>query len=93
MVEGNYKEKHGKRYLNVTDLKSVTEPALVTFDMENLFGGNEALGKQMNKLLNENWKLVNEEVGGAYNEILSVFFKNIAQKIFTAISLDEIFPP
>lgn len=49
------------------------------------------LGKEMNKILNENWRSVNEDLKAPFLETLLVFHNDIAVKIFSQIPYDELF--
>lgn len=90
-MTGNIIEKDGQRYLSIVDLKNAVRPELVTIKVMNIFK-NEQLENTLNRLLNENWKEVYEELGDGYLSAVELFFKAIAEKIFGKISFDNLFP-
>lgn len=50
------------------------------------------LGEQMNKFINENSDLLFQELQGPYEESFGAVFANIANKIFSRVPMDKIFP-
>ncbi|KAH0816311.1 hypothetical protein GEV33_006480 [Tenebrio molitor] len=54
-------EKKGKQYIRITDHKFLWTPQELVFNLENLFGDNEALNKNLNDVFNENWKALYDD--------------------------------
>ncbi|KAF5284906.1 hypothetical protein FQA39_LY16861 [Lamprigera yunnana] len=91
-MQGEVIERNGKQYLEIKENKVLLRPEEVRFEFRNLFNGDEQLGNEMNKLLNENWKEVFYDVVHAYEEAVGAVFKLYINKIFNKIPYDEIFP-
>lgn len=59
--------------------------------MNYVITSNIFLGEQMNKILNENWKEVNEDLKAPFLETLLLYHNDISIKIFSQIPYDELF--
>ncbi|XP_018570109.1 protein takeout-like [Anoplophora glabripennis] len=59
--------------------------------LDNLFNGDDTLGKHVNTFLNENWKEVLKEIGGALSETV----RSVSRTIFTGytskVPFNELF--
>lgn len=77
--------KNGVNYLQVVDSKIHLNPKKVIFHFDNLFNGDKTLGDNINKVLNENWREVFEDVKPHYEEA----FQKIAASIFNGL-LDKV---
>lgn len=66
-------------------------PEKVTYNFENLFNGDKALGDAMNKVLNDNNMVIFEDVKQGYEASFDIIFKDLVNKIFARIPLNEIF--
>uniref|UniRef100_A0A1A9ZDH2 Uncharacterized protein n=1 Tax=Glossina pallidipes TaxID=7398 RepID=A0A1A9ZDH2_GLOPL len=58
---GTADEKNGDIYMKVTNFRVLIEPKSMIYKFDNLFNGDKALGDNMNKFLNENWKEIFNE--------------------------------
>ncbi|XP_055590416.1 protein takeout-like [Uranotaenia lowii] len=67
------------------------DPKLVTVKFENLFNGDKALGDAMNKVMNDNWLLMFNELRGAYEDTFGYIFRDISNKIFLKVPMNKIF--
>lgn len=47
----------------------------------------------MNKLLNDNWKEIYEDVSKGYDEVLGLIFKELSSKIFSKVPIDDLMKP
>ncbi|XP_031332049.1 protein takeout-like [Photinus pyralis] len=92
LMVGKKIEKKGKTYLEVSELKVDFVPKVGEFHFDNLFNGDQALGDSMNKMINENWKELFEEIKPGFDEIFSKLFQTTANSIFTKIAGDDMFP-
>ncbi|KAJ8922087.1 hypothetical protein NQ315_008728 [Exocentrus adspersus] len=90
-VEWDLVSRDGKVYFNITNSKYDYAVGKITYEFKNLFNGDKLLGRQMNKFLNENWELVNDDLKGAFLQILLVFHDDISRKIYSQIPYDELF--
>ncbi|KAB0792593.1 hypothetical protein PPYR_14552 [Photinus pyralis] len=90
---GEVSERNGVKYVEITSLKVQLIPDKVEFDFKNLFNGDPKLGPEMNKILNENWKEIFEDVKYAYEDALGAVFKNVGNLIFRKVPYDDLFLP
>lgn len=67
------------------------EPENVKFNFENLFNGDERLGKEMNNILNENWSDVYNDVKSGYEESFGIIFGDFANRIYSKIPFKDLF--
>jgi hypothetical protein len=84
-------DKKGQKYFKVIDQKFSWEPELLTLKFENLFGGDPALGENINKVINENWQVIFQDVGPSYSVALGQIFGAIANGFFGKVSVLELF--
>lgn len=91
-MTGEKTEKKGVTYMKIKDFKLVLKPERVHYKFENLFNGDERLGKQMNDVLNENWKEVFDDVKLGYEEFIGSIGKHVANSIFLKVPYDDLFP-
>lgn len=84
--------KKGQDYATITFLSVDLDPTEAHFNFENLFNGDEAMGKQMNTIINENWKELFAEVKEGYNVALSAVVNNVASAIFNKVPMEDLFP-
>ncbi|GLV41785.1 uncharacterized protein CBL_12074 [Carabus blaptoides fortunei] len=86
------KARSNKEYIN---LQKCTLPYTLDrafFKFENLYNNSESsLGKQMSKILDENWKEVNAELKANIGDGLAEVFCGFFQAYFEKVSLNELF--
>lgn len=63
-----------------------------SFQFDNLFNGNEKLGKEMNNLLNENWKQVFNDAKPGYEVLFGTVFKSYFNLVLSKVPYLEAFP-
>ncbi|XP_043289153.1 uncharacterized protein [Venturia canescens] len=85
-------EKNGEQYVRTTKYEVKLIPKKVMYNFTNLFNGDEVLGTQMNKFLNENWEVVFKETQESFEETFGLLFVNIANNILSRVPLSELFP-
>ncbi|KAJ3650924.1 hypothetical protein Zmor_016999 [Zophobas morio] len=83
-------KKKGKTYVKFVSSEATLEPGLISFNFDNLFDGDKLLGDNVNKLLNENWKEVFEDVKGGYVDLIRQVFTSIVNSLFSKVSLEEL---
>lgn len=83
-------DKDGKNYVRITKFDVKLDPKEVNFFYDNL-GVDETIGKEVQKVLNENSKLIFTDIKGDYEESYGQIFKEISNKIFTKVPINEIF--
>jgi hypothetical protein len=84
-------KEDGNIYWVVKNYKIKFSPKRATFDFQNLFNGDALLGKTMNEILNTNWQLILTELLPSYEAKFGLIFKEIANKIFSSVPMNEIF--
>lgn len=84
-------EKKGKTYYNVKEYTVTLRPEKVIFKFDNLFDGDERLGAEINKVLNENWDEVFTDVREGYEKSFGLIFHGLANRVFTRVALKDIF--
>lgn len=67
------------------------KPTGVLFNFENLFNGDKALGDTMNAFLNENWKLLYDELRHDIQWGLAENFQEFVAKIFAKYPYAKFF--
>lgn len=85
------KPEDGETYLNITDYKIKFKPKLVTFDFENLFNGDQFIGKKINKSMKRNWKAVFDALVPEFERIFSEKIKNLSNNVFQKVPMKTIF--
>ncbi|XP_069685818.1 protein takeout-like [Periplaneta americana] len=85
--------KNNKKYLRTTAFDVQLFPKKMKMHFENLFNGDEKLGKAMNKLLNDNWEVVMADVRPGLEEGLEQVLTTISNQIYTNVPYDDIYPP
>lgn len=85
--------KKGKDYLRLTSYKITVKPEKIHYKFDNIIGGaaNARLSEQIHTVINDNSLAIFEEVRAATEESYGIIFKEIANKIFTKVPLDEIY--
>ncbi|KAL3271589.1 hypothetical protein HHI36_022064 [Cryptolaemus montrouzieri] len=78
-------------YLRVTQgvFDFNAENCFIKFD--NLFDGNTQLGENINQVLNDNWKVIMDELKHGYGLAIGTEIKDVANKLFSQVPLKEIF--
>lgn len=59
--------------------------------MSNLFNGDKALGDNMNKFLNENWKEIFTELKPSIEEAFSAIFEVYSKRILERVQFKNLF--
>ncbi|XP_073976116.1 protein takeout-like [Rhodnius prolixus] len=92
IITGETKTKRSKQFLEVKKYDYKFQPSKMTLQLDNLFNGEKALSDGMNKILNDNWEEVLKELKPSFEEALSEIFKEITNRLYQKVSLDEIYP-
>jgi hypothetical protein len=53
-------KKKGKTHMKFVSGKGTFKPSSIVFHFDNLFNGDKLLGDEINRVVNENWKLLFE---------------------------------
>ncbi|KAF2900831.1 hypothetical protein ILUMI_05370 [Ignelater luminosus] len=92
IMKGELFDKKGKTHVKLGELKVDLKPENAKFHFDNLFDGDKQLSDQMNKLINDSWKDLYEEVKDGYNDMLAGLVKNVADTVFNKVPYDELLP-
>lgn len=86
-------KRKGSLYTSIVSYKVTTTPKAMTFYFTNLFEGkNKELSDNLHTVLNENWKEVYDDVRPQYDQAYSLIFSSYADRIFSKVPLNQIFP-
>ena len=83
--------KDSRTHFKVSHSQIENDVGLVTMHFDNLFNGDKALGDNINKVLNENWKEVYAEVQADYQDLLTGVMMQLLNRFFDKVSLEELF--
>lgn len=76
-----YKRADGKDYMKVVSSNLTFDTTRVYVRLENLFNGDNLLGENMNRFINENWREVTQEIGPTIADAVAEVFKTILTNI------------
>ncbi|XP_047107787.1 protein takeout-like [Schistocerca piceifrons] len=82
--------KGGTDYMKATVVDSRGEVGHLTINLQNLFNGDKFLGENTNKVLNENWKALVEEVGPAMYESDRAIAQNLVDTLFDGVPYRKV---
>ncbi|BES99102.1 JHBP [Nesidiocoris tenuis] len=93
-VKLHYTEKAAgsKTYYNVEKLDFDFDVENLVMQFDNLFNGDKALGDNMNKFLNQNWKEILHELKPNIAATFAVAFREISNRLFSRITKPQITP-
>jgi hypothetical protein len=84
-------KKKGKTYMKFVSTKGLVKPSLIVFHFDNLFNGDKVLGDEINRVVNENWKLLYEDSEEAFAGATLKIITNVCNNVFAKISIEEAF--
>ncbi|KAG5872978.1 hypothetical protein JTB14_017035 [Gonioctena quinquepunctata] len=82
----------GEEYMNLDEQNIDFTIEMVSFYFDNLFNGDDELGANTNKLLNEEWKSVLDELKPAIAETIATVASSIVNGIFDKIPYKFLLP-
>jgi hypothetical protein len=85
------KMKKGKTFIKFVSSKVNVDPELATFNFENLFDGDKQLGDNINRVINDNWKEVFDDVKDGYIDVVNRILLQLLNNFFSKVSLEEAF--
>jgi hypothetical protein len=85
------KVKKGKTFINIVSSNLKMDPEFVSYNFENLFDGDKPLGDNINRVLNDNWKEVFDEVKNDYIEVINKILVQLFNNFFSKVSLEDAF--
>lgn len=90
-IRGEYFDKNGETFINVTNFKVKLAAKGATFKFENIFKGDPNLTDTINNFMNENWELMMSTLLPDYETKLGERFKEIANNVFHRKPANQIF--
>jgi hypothetical protein len=85
------KMKKGKTFIKIISSNVSMDPEFVSYNFENLFNGDKQLGDNINRVLNDNWKQVFDEVKDDYIEVINRILVQLLKNFFSKVSLEDAF--
>lgn len=83
--------KKNKTYWRMIDYLVTISPEKMHYQFDNLFDGDERLGSEINKVLNENWDSVYNDVRQGYESSFGQIFKGLADSLFSRVPYNDLF--
>lgn len=77
--------------MKMVSCRVMMEPEMVSYNFGNLFNGDKQLGDNLNRMLNENWKEVLDDVKKDYNNIFEKILLLLCGNFFSKVSMEEAF--
>lgn len=87
-----YLDENGEEKIRITDFKLKVTIGNGTLKLDNLFGGEQALGDVINSAINNNFNLFLKEFLPLVEVALSDSFQNIADNIVQQFTFAQLFP-
>ncbi|CAG9859276.1 unnamed protein product [Phyllotreta striolata] len=63
----------------------------VEYHFENVINKEKAISEQVNKILNKNWKIVNNDLKPSISETLLIIHNELFSKVFTQVPYKQLF--
>lgn len=67
------------------------QPERMYYQFDNLFDGDQRLGDEINKVLNENWDSIYNDVKPGYEKSFGLIFQGLAEAVFSRVPINNIF--
>lgn len=83
--------KNGKEFIQTDKFKLEFDTAKFSLHFSNLFNGDKALGDNMNKFLNENWRDILNELNPSITSALEQILEAIINRIFGKVPYRELY--
>ncbi|XP_011879794.1 PREDICTED: protein takeout-like [Vollenhovia emeryi] len=87
-----YVDENGEEKIRITDLRIKVTVGKGTMKLDNLFGGEKALGDVINSTINSNFDLFVKELLPLVEKALSDAFQNIAGNIVQQFTFAQLYP-
>jgi hypothetical protein len=83
--------KGDKAYMKFVESDLDIDPSLITFKFERFFSEDQSLADNVNKVMNDNWKEVFEDVKADYTEAVNRILLSLLNGFFSKVSIEEAF--
>uniref|UniRef100_A0A1B0BD96 Haemolymph juvenile hormone binding protein n=1 Tax=Glossina palpalis gambiensis TaxID=67801 RepID=A0A1B0BD96_9MUSC len=84
-------EKDGDVYMKLKDFHLHIDPQSFIYHFDNLFNGDKALGDNMNKFLNDNWKEIFSELKVSMEKEFGAVVGKVISQVFTKLPYAKYF--
>ncbi|KAK9873316.1 hypothetical protein WA026_021807 [Henosepilachna vigintioctopunctata] len=84
-------KKNDVKHIRGTAANLVMKVKHASYKFTDIFGKNTEIGKSLNKVLNENWKIVYDELVPSYTEAYAQVMMQMMNRLFAKVPLSEIF--
>ncbi|RZC36435.1 uncharacterized protein BDFB_009197 [Asbolus verrucosus] len=91
LLEYEEVKRRRRTYPKFVSIKLRSKPELVSFNFENLFNGDKAMSDNANKMLNDNWQELYEDVEADYKKVVEEILLALLNNFFAKVSLEEAF--
>ncbi|XP_032683496.1 protein takeout-like isoform X2 [Odontomachus brunneus] len=91
-IKNEIYDKNGEEYLRYKKIDCHIKQIDIKSHFENLLGGDPKLGKEVNKLINDNSKELFNDFRSAYEKIYKEIISRAINNIFKKIPLKKLFP-
>lgn len=81
----------GREIIKGTKIKFSLKPRKFHSNYSNLFGGDEELGDTMNKLINDNWKLIFQELGDVISRPIGLIILKLINNVLEKFDHHDLF--
>ncbi|KAJ1519210.1 hypothetical protein ONE63_009535 [Megalurothrips usitatus] len=84
----------GKEYVSVGDGEvKITRCDLLEIELQGLFNGHKVLGAEMNKILNQNWRLLHQELSPSVANRIFEEFRKVIEILLKNVPVTDLFAP
>lgn len=67
-------------------------PKKMEMKFDNLFNGDKQLGNTINKVINDNWQVIYNEIGSSFEEAYAEVIKQHTRSLFLHVPIDDFLP-
>lgn len=92
VANGDYVVKKGRKFIKIGDREISLDIGKPHFKFDKIFGDNEELNEQTNRIINENSQDLIQELKPVVTEIIGQFVVHIVNAIFERFDYDTLFP-
>jgi hypothetical protein len=86
-------KRNGKTHLKFIDHHLALDVGHVYFHFDNLFDGQKELGDNINKILNDNWRDVFDDVKEGYVQVVNTIIQSLLTNFWQKVSLEDALDP
>lgn len=85
-------KRKGIVYGTIEKVDCELNPERIELKLNNLLEGNERLGDELNKVLNDNWQELWKDTKREYQRVFEIIMQERATKIMSKIPHNTLFP-